>query len=149
MSFDLKIPPLLQLLIVGLLMYFSSSYFPEYAYKNKTSLYVLLIPMILGSIILVWSVISFRIQKTTVNPFTPEKSSSLVTNGVYRITRNPMYLGFVLISISIALYLSNYVSWFFSFLYLNEFQIKPEEKVLVKVFGREYDKYLNEVRRWL
>lgn len=87
-----------------------------------------------------------------MNPIKPMTTSSLVTGGAFRFTRNPMYLSLLLYLIAWAVYLSNVwalllVPMFV--LYINEFQIKPEERALSSLFGPEYAAYKEMVRRWL
>jgi protein-S-isoprenylcysteine O-methyltransferase Ste14 len=94
----------------------------------------------------------FRRLRTTVNPLHPERATSVVTTGIYRLTRNPMYVGIVLVLLgcflafgaaSSALGLPAFV------LYITRFQIEPEERVLLARFGNEYAAYKARVRRWL
>lgn len=97
-------------------------------------------------------VMAFRRAKTTVSPFKPQNTSQLVCSGVYRITRNPMYLGMVCILLAWAVFLSS--PWCVSgplvfALYITRFQIKPEEKRLATRFGQRFADYRNRVRRWL
>ena len=100
----------------------------------------------------IWALLSFRKQKTTIDPRYPHKTSSIVTGGIYNHSRNPMYLGLVLILSATGIYFAA----FFSFvvvaafiLYMNAFQIKPEEEALEKQFGEEYLSYKARVRRWI
>lgn len=95
---------------------------------------------------------AFRRAKTTVNPLKPESASSLVSTGVYQITRNPMYLGLLFVLIGWAFYLSS--AWallgpLFFFLFIDRFQIAPEERALSTIFGAEFSAYQARVRRWL
>ena len=97
-------------------------------------------------------VISFRRAKTTANPMKPETTSSLVCSGVYRLTRNPMYLGALFILVAWAVFLSS--AWALLgplafVLYINRFQIAPEERALSAMFDRGYSAYRSRVRRWL
>ena len=90
--------------------------------------------------------------KTTVSPIKPQASSKLVNSGIYRISRNPMYLGFLIILIGIAAYLSNLFSLLlcpFFVMYMNRFQIRPEERSLKSFFGKDYINYKIRTRRWL
>jgi protein-S-isoprenylcysteine O-methyltransferase Ste14 len=96
--------------------------------------------------------ISFRRTGTTVNPIKPETASSLVCSGIYKITRNPMYVGLLLVLVAWAIFLSN--AWALLgplafVLYMNRFQIAPEERVLSALFGTDYTAYKSRVRRWL
>jgi len=100
----------------------------------------------------IWALFSFRQVKTTIDPRYPHKSSSIVKSGIYRYTRNPMYLGLALILSALSVYLGAKFGFFIVaafVLYMNEFQIKPEEDVLEKNFGEEYLAYKSKVRRWL
>lgn len=97
-------------------------------------------------------VIAFSRAKTTVNPLRPDKTATVVTSGIYRITRNPMYVGMALILLAWAVFLSS--AWallgpLVFVLYITRFQIKPEERALAARFGRSYADYLASVRRWL
>jgi protein-S-isoprenylcysteine O-methyltransferase Ste14 len=97
-------------------------------------------------------VISFRRAGTTANPMKPETASSLVCSGIYTHTRNPMYVGLLLVLVAWAIFLSS--AWALLgplalVLYLNRFQIAPEERVLSARFGADYAAYQSRVRRWL
>jgi len=97
-------------------------------------------------------VISFRRARTTVNPMKPETTSSLVCSGIYGVTRNPMYVGLLLVLVAWAAFLSS--AWALLgplafVLYINRFQIAPEERVLSAMFGTGYSAYKSRVRRWL
>ncbi len=95
---------------------------------------------------------TFRAQKTTVNPSKPGATSSLVVSGVYRLSRNPMYVGALFALGGWAVFLSHPIPFLFLpifFAYMNRFQIAPEEHVLSSKFGAEYERYKKAVRRWL
>ena len=107
---------------------------------------------IAGLFINVNGVIALRRAKTTINPFKPAAASSLVSEGVYRYTRNPMYVGLLLTLTGWAAFLLNPLALLFLplfVLYINRFQIDPEERVLSSLFGAEYADYKSRVRRWL
>jgi protein-S-isoprenylcysteine O-methyltransferase Ste14 len=96
--------------------------------------------------------LQFRRARTTVNPMKLEAVSALVTSGIFRWTRNPMYLGFALVLVAWAAYLANPLSLLgvaFLIAYLNRFQIAPEERVLERRFGEQFLAYRESVRRWL
>ena len=98
------------------------------------------------------AVVSFKKSETTVDPSHPEDASHLVTYGVYRLTRNPMYLALAIMLIAWGFYLGNFYSLIavLAFiLYITKFQIKPEEKVLAAKFGEDYQRYRLRVRRWI
>jgi protein-S-isoprenylcysteine O-methyltransferase Ste14 len=97
-------------------------------------------------------VLEFRRARTTLNPTKPEQASSLVSSGVFRITRNPMYVGLLCVLVAWAVFLAS--AWALLgpvafVLYTDRFQIAPEERVLAKLFGSEYTDYQARVRRWL
>jgi len=95
---------------------------------------------------------AFRASRTTVNPLKPERASALVTGGVYRVSRNPMYVGMTFMLLAWAVNLSAvlpFVGIVVFILYITHFQIRPEERVLKGIFGEEYSTYAARVRRWL
>ena len=97
-------------------------------------------------------VCSFRRAHTTVDPLHPEKASRLVTGGIYRVSRNPMYLGFAIFLLAWAVFLASL--WMLLgvpafMIFISRFQIQPEERVLASLFGDEYRDYRAQVRRWL
>lgn len=105
-----------------------------------------------GVIISLLAVVAFRKAKTTVNPTKPGTTSAMVTSGIYRLSRNPMYVGFLLALTGWAAFLSHILA--FAFLpafvaYMNRFQISPEERALSANFGSQFATYRQAVRRWL
>jgi protein-S-isoprenylcysteine O-methyltransferase Ste14 len=93
---------------------------------------------------------AFHQAHTTVKPF--EESSSLATNGVFRISRNPMYLGFVLILIGIAVLLrslSPYLVILAFIILIDRNYVKTEERMLAEKFGASWEAYRAKTRRWL
>lgn len=149
---ELRIPPPLVMLLFMVtvfgfdkIMPFTLFYLPWLTYASVISL------VTLGGVIALWGVKEFRDAKTTVNPLKPESSSSLVSSGIYQYTRNPMYLGLLLILLSAVIYSQHplgLVSALGFVAYMNRFQIEPEEKMLVKLFGDEFVDYSNQVKRW-
>lgn len=103
-------------------------------------------------IFLLPAIVQFVGSKTTVNPYTPHKSTALVSAGVYRVSRNPMYLGMAFCLVAWASYLENVFTFLFVFgfvWYMTRFQIRFEEAALQERFGDEFEKYCDQVRRWL
>lgn len=97
-------------------------------------------------------VMEFIRQSTTVNPHKPEKAQKLVTGGIYRFSRNPMYLALLILLTCWGFYLGHFLTFLMLPLfvwYMNENQIKPEEEVMLTKFDDEYDAYRDKVRRWL
>jgi protein-S-isoprenylcysteine O-methyltransferase Ste14 len=148
---ELKIPPVALVLIVAALMQFVSSAAP-YMNFMFPSRWISSGSLALGAAICISGVVSFRRARTTVNPTTPGSASSLVVSGIYKFTRNPMYLGFLLALLGWALFLSNAIALAFVpafVVYMNRFQIRPEERALASLFTHEYSAYLARVRRWV
>ncbi|MDT8990375.1 isoprenylcysteine carboxylmethyltransferase family protein [Curvibacter sp. APW13] len=96
--------------------------------------------------------LAFRRARTTFNPLQPQRTSSLVVSGVYRVTRNPMYLGMALQLSGWALVLGSLPAWGGPLLFvgfITRFQIVPEERVMAAKFGPAFTAYCTQVRRWL
>lgn len=107
---------------------------------------------LVGVAVAAFGVAQFVRAKTTVNPLKPGGVSALVTSGVYRFTRNPMYVGMLFILAGVALAFSHPAAFAVlpAFLiYMNRFQISPEEAALSRTFGPHYAAYRQRVRRWL
>ncbi len=107
---------------------------------------------VVGIVIATIAILSFRKAQTTTNPLEPESVEQLVTNGIYQLSRNPMYLGATLILLALAVYLRNsmaFVAMPLFMIYLTLFQIRPEERILAEKFGEEFESYRKAVRRWL
>ena len=105
-----------------------------------------------GGLIALAGLREFRRARTTVNPLAPQRASALVQTGVFGLTRNPMYLGMLMVLIGWAAYLGNAVSVLVLPLFvvlLNTLQIKPEERILRERFGEHYSRYAARVRRWV
>lgn len=151
-ALELRIPPLLLLLVIGALMWLAAMLFPVLAVSVPWRMLIAFVLVFAGGSIALAGVLAFRRAHTTVNPTTPEASSAVVASGIYRRTRNPMYLGFLFMLTGWGVYLSNYAALLFLpafVLYMNRFQIAPEEKALAAKFGTQYGAYMREVRRWL
>lgn len=148
----LKVPPVVVVIAFAIFMWLVAHWFPQMHISISYKWVVFLAFVALGGLFSVLGVISFRRAKTTVNPTTPNAASSLVTTGVYKYTRNPMYVGLWLVLFGGGLYLENVLSLLSSLLfiwYMNQFQIKPEERVLATIFGADFVSYKKKVRRWL
>jgi protein-S-isoprenylcysteine O-methyltransferase Ste14 len=149
---ELKVPPLVLVVVTALVMGGIAWRMPGFQ--------VGLPGRVLGSVVVAGGglavclagVLSFRRASTTVNPTRPETVSALVDSGIYRVTRNPMYLGFFGILVGWAILLSNALACVmlpaFVF-YLNRFQIEPEERVLAARFGISFQTYRSRVCRWI
>ena len=107
---------------------------------------------LMGLLILLMAGASFVARKTTVSPHHPEKTSALVTDGIYAISRNPMYLGMALLTLAIAAVLLQPLGLVLlagAIWYITRYQIIPEETVLAEKFGEDYAAYCAKVRRWI
>ncbi|MBD3180176.1 MAG: DUF1295 domain-containing protein [Candidatus Latescibacteria bacterium] len=109
-----------------------------------------LIPLVLGGVMNLSADSSFKRSGTTVKPF--ERSTTLVTGGVFRISRHPMYLGFILIILGIAILLGSISPYLVAILFaifLELVFIREEERMLKLQFGNEWEKYSARVRKWI
>ncbi len=98
------------------------------------------------------AMMAFRRARTTINPVEVEAASSLVTSGVYRWTRNPMYVGLTSLLLAWTVWLASPVVLLgpmLLVLFTTRFQIIPEERVMRAKFGHDFDAYAERVRRWL
>ena len=145
-----KIPPPIVTFICGLAIYFSKSFFNQFYNFNNNIISLFL--LILGLAIFLSAVKSFRRQKTTVNPLEPRKASSLVTSGIFKFSRNPMYLGMLIILLAISFkfnLVGGIVISLFFYLFITKFQILPEEEAMNELFGDEFIEYSTRTRRWI
>lgn len=148
----LKIPPPVVALSCAAAMYALAAVTPAYALAPRWTLTASLVLAVIGIGFDLAGLIAFRRQRTTINPLHPEKSSALVCSGIYRISRNPMYVGMALLLLAWAVYLQSPVALLglAGFIaYITRFQIIPEEQVLAQRFGVAFEDYRRRVRRWL
>ena len=142
-------PPIIAILFAVLIFYFSDSFaYVDLPFKIYFSLFFVL----LGFFITFSSARNFKKKETTVNPIKPEEASQLVTDGFFKITRNPMYLGMLLFLLGLSIYNGIIVGLLFLPLfvgYITFFQIIPEERAMIKIFGEDYKAYMKKVRRWI
>jgi protein-S-isoprenylcysteine O-methyltransferase Ste14 len=151
-SLELRIPPPLVLLLGGAAAYALAKLFPGLAFALPGRLWAALGLGVAGVALALAGVVEFRRRRTTVNPLRPEDSSTVVATGIYRFTRNPMYLGMLLVLVAWTLFLASAAAASalpFFVLWMNRFQIGPEERILAASFGAAYTSYLAKVRRWL
>ncbi|HHX8563016.1 isoprenylcysteine carboxylmethyltransferase family protein [Vibrio sp. RM-44-3] len=149
---ELKVPPVAVFLLVILLMYGLTVLVPS------LNISVPFVEVVVGGLTLlsgymgIAGVYEFHKVKTTVNPVKPDTASSVVRTGVFSFSRNPMYMALLLLIIAIGLWWQHLTVVLCSVVfvsYMNRFQIKPEERVLERLFGEEYVDYKNHVRRWI
>ncbi|WP_394251312.1 methyltransferase family protein [Vibrio profundi] len=149
---ELKIPPVALFIVMLGLSYYVSTVFVNVLVEFPFRFYVFGGLVLISTYIGLAGVYEFRKRKTTVNPIKPEQASLVVDSGIFAYTRNPMYLGLFLVLFGFGYYLQNFFSISLSCLfviYMNQFQIKPEEQALEALFGASYVDYKQRVRRWV
>lgn len=149
---ELKIPPPVIALLVACAMWGIAALAPGLELPALIRMVTAVTVALTGIGFGVAGIVSFRQAKTTVNPHKPMTTTALVCTGIYKFTRNPMYLGLAFFLVAWAVFLSS--AWALLGLpafifYLNRFQIAPEERVLSTKFGADYSAYQSKVRRWL
>jgi len=150
-SLELVIPPVALVFIFAIGMVIVAYALPAAA-EIPARLSIAVTFVLIGALVALAGVFAFRRQQTTVNPFKPEQSSSLVATGIYRFSRNPMYLGFLLALMGWCVFLANWLSALLLpafVMYMNRFQIQPEERALENRFSQQFLDYCKSVRRWL
>jgi protein-S-isoprenylcysteine O-methyltransferase Ste14 len=149
---ETKIPPPVVALVFALLIWFGADYLPRIEISGVAKIIVVTLLVVIGVSFDLSGLVNFVRVKTTINPMKPHDASALVKTGIYRITRNPMYVGLAFNLSAWCIYLDSpfalvFVAGFI--VYINAFQILPEERTLTKLFGDEYREYQSSVRRWL
>jgi protein-S-isoprenylcysteine O-methyltransferase Ste14 len=149
---ELKVAPDVVWVIVAAVMWFASGRTPRVDLPDPLRVGIAIALTGAG----VWAMVSARIAleraDTTWHPTTPSKSTHLVTSGVFGLSRNPIYLGMLLVMIGFAVLLASPVALLLCavfLLYIGRFQIVPEERALGQLLGQEYEDYLARVRRWI
>ena len=145
-------PPIVGLLFALIIWLISTLTAPVSIFNQQQGLVAAVILFAVGFGFAISGAISFRVAKTTVNPLQPETASSLVTSGVFKYSRNPMYVGLAIILLAWTTYLAaplGLLAVVGFIAYIQRFQIVPEERALVVLFGNEFERYQSKVRRWL
>jgi protein-S-isoprenylcysteine O-methyltransferase Ste14 len=149
---ELKIPPLVLVLVLAGAMWFSAMQLPSLAITLPWHHGLAVTISGVGILFLLAGLYEFQKAKTSFNPMKPDAASSVVTTGIYRVSRNPMYVGFLLVLTAWAIFLAHVLPFLFLpvfVAYMNRFQISPEERALSAKFGDEYEAYKQSTRRWL
>ena len=150
MDIKTKFPPPLVALTFGFLINYTKNIFPKIEVKNEFIFGSFMI--ISGLIIILSAIILFKKYQTTITPLNPSNATKLITDGIYKFSRNPMYLGLLLVLLGISTILNPIGGLFLIplfILYLNFFQIIPEENAMVDLFKDEFLDYKKNVRRWI
>ena len=152
MKLALKIPPPVQALIFGVLMWLLDKSIALGQFDFPMQLPLAILFAVLGVALVVTSMLAFRKASTTIDPFHPEEASQLVVKGIFGYSRNPMYLSLLCVLVGWAIWLGSVfnlilIAGFVT--YITTFQIKPEEEVLKTHFGEAHEQYCSNVRRWI
>lgn len=148
----LRVPPLIVAGLMAVFMWLLATYVPLVLVVFAGQWIIALIFALFGAQLAIASVRALHDNETTVNPLQPDTTSALVTSGVFRLSRNPIYLGFLSALIGFAIWLGALTSILvlpFFVWYMNRFQIRPEEAALRARFGEEFEQYISQVRRWI
>jgi protein-S-isoprenylcysteine O-methyltransferase Ste14 len=151
-ALELKLPPLAQLALAALAMWGVARAGWAADFRLPSLRGVAVAAALTGIAAEAGAIVSFRRAQTTMNPLTPGKATHLVTTGIYRWTRNPMYVGLLLWLVAWALFLGHALAWGglpLFVLTMNRLQIAPEERAMTALFGAEYAAYRARVRRWV
>ena len=151
-ALELRIPPAAVFVIAVLLMGLIAWTLPALRVAVPGRVVLAVVAAFVAGVIAVLAIIEFHRAKTTIHPMQPSEATSLVTTGIYTRTRNPMYLGLLIVLLSFGIYLANPVSLLLLpgfVLYMNRFQIIPEERALTSNFGADFEAYRAQVRRWI
>lgn len=151
-SLELRIPPVALVIAAAVGMWLVKLVSPPLGLSSNARAIIALLLAAAGFAVVMAGVLEFRRARTTVNPLQPEAASAIVETGIYRWTRNPMYLGMFLALAAWAAWLDRGMAWLalpLFVLYLDRYQVLPEERALRARFGAPFDEYCRRVRRWL
>lgn len=151
-ALELKIPPPVVALLLAAAIYYAAPVFPALPLNETLQLVLAILFAGIGICCDLAGLVSFRKAHTTINPLAPDRSSVLVTTGIYRVTRNPMYLGLAFLLLAWSCYWASsavLIDLPLFIAYITRFQIQPEEHILREKFPDTYPEYAQRVRRWL
>lgn len=151
-SLELKVPPVVAVILFAVVMAGVARLLPVLSFVLPGRLGLAIALTLAGIAMSLVGILAFRRHQTTLNPLNPGAATAIVTTGVYRFTRNPMYVGFVLILAGWAAFLAHMGAVLgvpLCMAYLTQFQIKPEERILLDKFGGSFEDYRARVRRWI
>ncbi|MBJ88447.1 MAG: hypothetical protein CMO98_01170 [Woeseia sp.] len=145
-----KIPPPIVTITFIFLSFWLSGHLPkiEFGLQGISAIILICTGLSIGFV----SLRLFNKHQTTFDPLNPEKATTLVTDGLFSVSRNPMYVGLLIILIGVCVYKGIYIGLIILpcfVMYITQFQIKPEEKAMSKTFGQEFIEYRKRVRRWI
>ncbi len=151
-ALELKVPPPALAVVIAAGMWVVARVSPALALPPLVRTVTALPVAVAGIALTIAAALSFRQAQTTMNPMQPQAAASLVRSGVYGVSRNPMYLGVLVVLLAWMAFLAT--PWAalgpaVFVLYINRFQIAPEERILSAKFGASYSEYKASVRQWL
>lgn len=150
-ALELKIPPLALVVMAAVLMWWLQDFYPLAALSGPVGRLLALVAALCGIAVAAAGVIEFRRACTTLDPTKPDKACRVVSSGIFARTRNPMYLGFVLLLLGLCFWLADLTAFLLLAVfvrYLSRYQIEPEERLLLQKFGTEFESYTQQVGRW-
>ena len=148
---ELKVPPALVFLCFGLMMYLLAEFLPMGYFDFYGRMLFAKILVGIGIVIALLALFQFKRANTTIDPTKPDKASNLVVGGIFKFSRNPMYLALLLLLLALGVFLGNAFNTLIAagFVgYMNRFQIIPEERILLEKFERSFKDYCILTRRW-
>jgi len=151
-ALETLIPPPIVTVIIMILMYWVPRSILASSIQSNLLFFVAIATGLAAIMIMLAGIAAFAKDRTTLNPMRIDQASTLVTSGIFKFTRNPMYLGDVIFLFAWCLLLATPWAIFGPFLlmiYLTQFQIKPEERMMQQKFGTAYKAYQSQVRRWI
>ena len=149
---ETKIPAPFVAIAIAVGMWFLPRVEPVPDLIGRVRLAAIDVSMDLSAVLALVAAVTLWKARTTINPLKPERASALVTHGIYRLTRNPMYLSLLLLLVAYVIHLGSweaFVGPIAYVAYITRYQIIPEERVLEAKFGSEYAEYKRQVRRWI
>jgi protein-S-isoprenylcysteine O-methyltransferase Ste14 len=147
-----RIPPPVVGLVSAVVMVAIARVAPALNINSNITTILALVALIAALAFFIPAIRAFRRERTTINPISIDKASTLVTTGVFGVTRNPMYVALTLVLVALSIWLAT--PWTLLgpiafVVFIQRFQIIPEERVLLAKFGAAYEDYTHRVRRWL
>ena len=150
---ELRVPPVVVVLVCAAAMWLIARAVSPSVLRIEVRVAIAAALALVGIALAVAGIREFRAARTTVNPMHPEQAVAMVTGGIYRFTRNPMYLGMFCLLAAWAAWLGRVAPFVAGLpvfvLYMNRFQVKPEERALEQRFGPAFRQYAARVRRWI
>ena len=149
---ETRVPPPIVMMLFGLAAFGAARALPALSFRWPLQVPMACALLLVGLGLNLLPKVAFKRARTTVNPLRPQAATALVTSGVYRYTRNPMYLGHACLLLALACALANAAAFLAMpafVLYVTRFQILPEERFLSGRFPDAYAALSRRAPRWL